>query len=214
MTETNRTYSDDHDAGYFDSAARGDSGVATQRQSSGHPGGGPSGGSTAAERLGGPSESERESASDETSAAPDQAEAAEARSGGNGAPSSGAASGGAASGDAASGGAASGGAASGGAGKAASGNGSDAAERLIARDRAESYQSRWKEIKGDFVDEPRTAVRGANELVGEVLDELEELFRGQRAEIEKGLDRDETTTEDLRLALGRYRVFFERLLSI
>src|SRR5215213_6714644 len=51
---------------------------------------------------------------------------------------------------------------------------------LIEPERAESYNSRWKELKGEFVDDPRRAVRGANELVGEVLDELEELFRRQR----------------------------------
>jgi hypothetical protein len=91
----------------------------------------------------------------------------------------------------------------------------DAGERttLIAPEHAEGYNSRWNELKSDFVDEPRRAVRGANELVGEVLDELEELFRSQRADLEHGLDSEETTTEDLRLALGRYRSFFDRLLS-
>jgi Rad3-related DNA helicase len=84
---------------------------------------------------------------------------------------------------------------------------------LIPPDRAESYNSRWTQLKSDFVDEPSRAVRGANELVGEVLDELEELFRRQRAELEQGLDSEQTTTEDLRQALGRYRSFFDRLLS-
>jgi hypothetical protein len=46
-----------------------------------------------------------------------------------------------------------------------------------------------------------------------VLDELEELFRRQRDELEQGLDSEQTTTEDLRQALGRYRSFFDRLLS-
>ena len=84
---------------------------------------------------------------------------------------------------------------------------------LIPPDRAESYNSRWTQLKSDFVDEPSRAVRGANELVGEVLDELEDLFRRQRAELEQGLDSEQTTTEDLRQALGRYRSFFDRLLS-
>jgi hypothetical protein len=84
---------------------------------------------------------------------------------------------------------------------------------LIAPERAEAYNSRWNELKGQFVDEPRGAVRGANELVGQVLDELEELFRRQRSELEQGLDSEQTSTEDLRLALGRYRSFFDRLLS-
>ena len=84
---------------------------------------------------------------------------------------------------------------------------------LIEPERAESYNSRWKELKGEFVDDPRGAVRGANELVGEVLDELEELFRRQRTDLEQGLDSEQTTTEDLRQALRRYRSFFDRLLS-
>ena len=84
---------------------------------------------------------------------------------------------------------------------------------LIAPDHAETYNSRWNQLKSEFVDDPRSAVRGANQLVGEVLDELEELFRGQRADLEHGLDSEQTSTEDLRLALGRYRSFFDRLLS-
>ncbi len=89
----------------------------------------------------------------------------------------------------------------------------EARATLIPADRAESYHHRWNELKGEFVDEPRGAVRRANELVGEVLDELEELFRSQRADLEQGLDSEQTSTEDLRQALGRYRSFFDRLLS-
>jgi hypothetical protein len=84
---------------------------------------------------------------------------------------------------------------------------------LIEPERAESYNSRWKELKGEFVDDPRRAVRGANEVVGELLDELEELFRRQRTDLEQGLDSEQTTTEDLRQALIRSRFFFDRLLS-
>jgi hypothetical protein len=84
---------------------------------------------------------------------------------------------------------------------------------LIEPERAQSYNTRWNDLKGEFVDDPRRSVQGANELVGEVLDELEELFRSQRADLEHGLDSEQTTTEDLRQALGRYRSFFDRLLS-
>jgi hypothetical protein len=65
-----------------------------------------------------------------------------------------------------------------------------------------------------LVDEPREAVAQADALVGELLDELETLFHEQRRSIEHGLDTDETSTEDLRLALRRYRSFFERLLAV
>ena len=87
------------------------------------------------------------------------------------------------------------------------------AATLIEPERAESYNGRWNELKSEFVDDPRATVQGANQLVGEVLDELEELFRRQRADLEHGLDSEQTTTEDLRQALGRYRSFFDRLLS-
>jgi hypothetical protein len=92
-------------------------------------------------------------------------------------------------------------------------NGARQRTTLIPPEQAESYNSRWNELKSEFVDEPRRAVQGANELVGEVLDELEELFRRQRADLEHGLDSEQTTTEDLRQALGRYRSFFDRLLT-
>jgi hypothetical protein len=101
-------------------------------------------------------------------------------------------------------------------GQADSGQADSGAEpraTLIAPEQAETYNGRWNDLKSEFVDDPRTAVRGANSLVGEVLDELEELFRSQRADLEHGLDSEQTTTEDLRQALGRYRSFFDRLLS-
>jgi hypothetical protein len=95
-----------------------------------------------------------------------------------------------------------------------SADGDEERAALVTRDRAESYSARWDSVKGEFVDEPRRAVADADALVGELLDELQELFKQQRTQIEQGLDADETSTEDLRLALRRYRSFFDRLLSI
>ena len=90
---------------------------------------------------------------------------------------------------------------------------SGARERLVPAERADEYSSRWDALKGDFVDEPRRAVRQADELVGEVLDELQRLFADQRRGLEQSFDHDRASTEDLRLALRRYRSFFDRLLS-
>ena len=95
-----------------------------------------------------------------------------------------------------------------------SADGDEERAALVTRDRAESYSARWDSVKGEFVDEPRRAVANADALVGELLDELQELFKQQRTQIEQGLDADETSTEDLRVALRRYRSFFDRLLSI
>jgi len=96
----------------------------------------------------------------------------------------------------------------------ASADGDEERAALVTRERADSYSARWDSVKGEFVDEPRRAVANADALVGELLDELQELFKQQRTQIEQGLDADETSTEDLRLALRRYRSFFDRLLSI
>jgi hypothetical protein len=85
---------------------------------------------------------------------------------------------------------------------------------LVSPDRAEQFATRWNEVKGMFVDEPRQAVRHADALVGELLDDLENSFRTQRQGLENGLDNDDTSTEDLRVALRRYRSFFDRLLSV
>ena len=65
------------------------------------------------------------------------------------------------------------------------------------------------------VDEPRKAVEQADALVAEVFKRLTEGFAQERAELEKQWDRgDQATTEDLRVALRRYKAFFERLLTI
>ena len=85
---------------------------------------------------------------------------------------------------------------------------------MVTAERAESYGARWNAVKGDFVDEPRQAVAKADALVGELLDELGQLFAQQRRGIERDLDNDDVSTEELRVALRRYRSFFDRLLSV
>jgi hypothetical protein len=85
---------------------------------------------------------------------------------------------------------------------------------LIAPDRAVGFQKRWDELKGDFVDDPRHTVQQIDGLVGDVLDELEQVFRRQRGDLEAGLSDEGSSTEDLRVAFGRYREFFDRLLKV
>jgi hypothetical protein len=101
---------------------------------------------------------------------------------------------------------------------AGSGTGATAAGEqspsLIAPDRAVGFQKRWDELKGDFVDDPRHTVQRIDGLVGDVLDELEQVFRRQRGDLEAGLSDEGSSTEDLRVAFGRYREFFDRLLKV
>ncbi len=93
---------------------------------------------------------------------------------------------------------------------------SEAAETpLFAEGEAQGYTTRWDAIQTGFVDEPRKAVEEADTLVAEVMKKLAEVFAKERSELEKQWDRgDRISTEDLRVALRRYRSFFQRLLSV
>ena len=99
-----------------------------------------------------------------------------------------------------------------GAGQAAA---EDTRTALFTDDDASGYQARWQEIQADFVDDPREAVEQADTLVAELMQRLAETFARERAGLEGQWDRgDEVSTEDLRIALQRYRSFFGRLLSL
>jgi hypothetical protein len=77
------------------------------------------------------------------------------------------------------------------------------------------FRHRWQDTQSGFVDNPRNAVRAADELVGSVMTRLEQVFADERAKLEHEWDKGENvSTEDLRLALQRYRSFFDRLLSV
>jgi hypothetical protein len=71
---------------------------------------------------------------------------------------------------------------------------------------------RWQEIQSAFVDNPRSAVGQAHQLVGEAVQRIVDRFTHERDELEgqwsKGGD---VSTEDLRLCLQHYREFFSRL---
>jgi hypothetical protein len=89
------------------------------------------------------------------------------------------------------------------------------AEPLFAEDEWEDFRARWKRIQAGFVDEPRMAVEEADELVAAVIKRLAEVFAKERSNLEQDWARgDDVSTEDLRIALRRYRSFFDRLLSV
>ncbi len=79
----------------------------------------------------------------------------------------------------------------------------------------DNLRTRWKEIQTAFVDEPRKAVEQADGLVASAMKRLAEVFAQERSQLEQQWDRgDSVSTEDLRVALQRYRAFFDRLLSV
>ena len=80
---------------------------------------------------------------------------------------------------------------------------------------ATDLHSRWDAIQVGFVDEPRRAVEQADALVAGAMKRLAEIFAEERARLEGQWDRgDSVSTEDLRVALRRYRSFFGRVLSV
>ena len=86
---------------------------------------------------------------------------------------------------------------------------------LFSADLADEYRARWTAVQGSFVDDPRQAVQQGDELVAQVMKSLAESFAHEREALENQLSGGgEASTEMLRVALRRYRSFFERLLSL
>jgi hypothetical protein len=77
------------------------------------------------------------------------------------------------------------------------------------------FRSQWSKVQIGFVDEPRRTVEEADKLVAAVMQRLAEGFANERSGLEKQWESgDNVSTEDLRLALQRYRSFFDRLLKL
>ncbi len=86
---------------------------------------------------------------------------------------------------------------------------------LLAAEEAGTFRARWGEVQAGFVDEPSRAVQQADALVAELMKHLTKMFADERAKLE-GLSKhgEQLSTEDMRVALQRYRSFFNRLLSV
>jgi hypothetical protein len=86
---------------------------------------------------------------------------------------------------------------------------------LFSPQEAKDLRAQWDAIQVKFVDEPRGVVEQADSLVAVATKRLAEMFAAERAKLEGQWDRgDNVSTEDLRLALRRYRSFFGRVLSV
>lgn len=76
-------------------------------------------------------------------------------------------------------------------------------------------RTRWDRIQTGFVDEPRNAVQQADDLVASAMQRLADVFANERSKLEQQWDNGHSvSTEDLRVALQRYRSFFHRVLSV
>ena len=83
---------------------------------------------------------------------------------------------------------------------------------LLSREESEHFRTRWNEIQGKVVDEPRSAVQQADALVSEVVEQITQMFTKEYSTLEgQWKQGNDVSTEDLRKALQRYRSFFNRL---
>jgi len=86
-------------------------------------------------------------------------------------------------------------------------------EPLLPSDQSERFTTRWQEIQAGFVDEPQQSVEQADALVADLMQRLAAIFSDEREQLEaQWAQGDDVSTEDLRVALMRYRSFFDRLL--
>jgi transcriptional accessory protein Tex/SPT6 len=86
---------------------------------------------------------------------------------------------------------------------------------LFEGDEAKKFRSRWLAIQSKFVDDPNDSVKQADDLVSDVIKSVTMNFSNRRIALEKQWNAEEnTSTEDLRMAIKRYRSFFDRLLTL
>ena len=84
---------------------------------------------------------------------------------------------------------------------------------LVSAPDADELRLRWREVQAGFVDDPADAVRAADDLVGELVHTLSERLR-DRANSLQASGAGGGDTEQLRVALRRYRALFDRLLGL
>ena len=86
---------------------------------------------------------------------------------------------------------------------------------LFEDNELQSFRGRWEQVQSSFVDEPKETVQKADDLVSDLVERLTKGFAEARSGLEEQWKKgEEASTEDLRVALTRYRAFFQRLLKV
>src|SRR3954452_18908004 len=89
---------------------------------------------------------------------------------------------------------------------------------VLTPDEAHELSERWSSIQAGFIEAPRLAVEQADALVTDVIQRVVQTFKEERGALHRLLEaepgsRSEMSTEELRLALRRYRSLLGRLLA-
>lgn len=86
---------------------------------------------------------------------------------------------------------------------------------LFEKEATEKFRTRWLAIQSKFVDDPSDSVKQADQLVNDVIQTVTKSFADRRSALEKEWNGGgNASTEDLRIALQQYRLFFNRLLTL
>jgi hypothetical protein len=75
----------------------------------------------------------------------------------------------------------------------------------------QGLRDRWREAQLGFIDDPRQAAEDVKNLVDEAVEKFTAALASQRDELEATSGAD---TEQYRMAVQRYRMFFDRLLNL
>jgi hypothetical protein len=84
---------------------------------------------------------------------------------------------------------------------------------LLGTDQSNGLRSRWQELQLRFVDDPRGVVTEAQSLVAEAVQSLTTALTDQQNDLDGLASGGNGDTEQLRVALQRYREFFDRVLG-
>lgn len=79
---------------------------------------------------------------------------------------------------------------------------------------AQGFRNRWREVQLRFVDDPRGAATKAEALLAEVLDVLAETLAMRKAEMDAWSTIENLDTEEMRMAIRRYRELLDQLLDM
>jgi hypothetical protein len=79
---------------------------------------------------------------------------------------------------------------------------------------AQGFRERWREVQLRFVDDPHGAAQEAEALVNDAVDALTSALRSRREEYAGWHGTGRNDTEELRMAVRRYRELLDRLLAV
>ncbi|MGC4744598.1 hypothetical protein ACLQ28_02880 [Micromonospora sp. DT201] len=84
---------------------------------------------------------------------------------------------------------------------------------LLDADTAQGFRDRWRDVQLRFVDDPNAAAGEAQSLVEEAIQALASALAAQKNTLGGWQDAGSTDTEQLRVAVRRYRDFLDRVLG-